>query len=75
MRLFFYPSVKFRNTLLTCVIKRFPRTSCPKCAVVSKSAVFTHDRSRMPHDPFPTAMVQDHIPTRPMDDSAEDGGR
>lgn len=25
MRLFFYPSVKFRNTLLTCVIKRFPR--------------------------------------------------
>ena len=22
--------VKFRNTLLTCVIKRFPRTSCPK---------------------------------------------
>lgn len=25
MRLFFYPSVKFRNTLLTCVIKRFLR--------------------------------------------------
>lgn len=25
MRLFFYPSVKFRHTLLTCVIKRFLR--------------------------------------------------
>ena len=25
MRLFLYPGVKFRNTLLTCVIKRFPR--------------------------------------------------
>ena len=25
MRLFFYPGVKFRNTLLTCVIKRFLR--------------------------------------------------
>lgn len=25
MRLFLYPSVKFRNTLLTCVIKRFPQ--------------------------------------------------
>lgn len=45
------------------------------CAVVSKSAVFAHDGSRMTHDPFPTAMVQDHIRTRPMDDSATDGGR
>ena len=45
------------------------------CADVSKSAVFTHDRSRMPHAPFPTAMAQDHIRTRPMDDSAADGGR
>lgn len=45
------------------------------CAVVSKSAVFAHDRSRMTHDPFPTVKVQDHIPTRPMDDSAADGGR
>ena len=45
------------------------------CAVVSKSAVFTHGRSRMTHDPFPTATAQDHIRTRPMDDSAEDGGR
>ena len=44
-------------------------------AVVSKSAVFTHDRSRMTHAPFPTAMAQDHIRTRPMDDSAADGGR
>ena len=25
MRLFLYPGVKFRNTLLTCVIKRFPQ--------------------------------------------------
>ena len=44
-------------------------------AVVSKSAYFTHDRSRMTHEPFPTATVQDHIRTRPMDDSAADGGR
>ncbi|MCI6758291.1 MAG: hypothetical protein MR575_05200 [Bacteroides sp.] len=34
------------NTVVMCAIKRFLRTSCPKnCAIVSKSAVFTHARS------------------------------